>query len=124
MGPTRRQRLPDRSAQKLRAKFACSLIIAPAIPTGITAATSRAISTAAASARFLRTRFVHLKLPAVHVEPVELTDGLGCVATIAQFDKAEASRAPRFPVSDYSGGGHLIALLNEQLLQGFVVHAE
>jgi hypothetical protein len=80
------------------------LIVATSVPattaTGVAAATPGAIS--AAAARFLRTRLVHLKLPAIHIEAVEFTDGLGCIASIAQFDKSEAARAPGFPVGDDS----------------------
>src|SRR5467141_1062290 len=122
MGLTQRHKFPETGAQG-----SLPLIVAtptaPRTTAGITTAATRAIPTTAA-ARFLRARFVHLKLPAIHIEPIELTNGLSCVAAITQLDKAEASRASRFPVGNDSSRRHLIALIDEQLLKGFIVHAE
>ena len=93
-------------------------------PAGITTAATRAVSTSTATSRFLGTRFVHLELPAIHIEAVEISNGLGCIASITEFDKSEAARAPSFPVGDNSSRRHLIAFVDEQLLKGFIVHAE
>src|SRR5882762_6048738 len=66
-------RLPASNKQGQRASIIAATVSSGS-PARITAAATRTITTAAT--RFLGARFVHLQLPAIHIEPVQFANRL------------------------------------------------